>query len=328
MPPDLENLSEDLGQRAEQVAALLGDDDGAGDATIQDSPRGDAAPEAPVSGNDEGTPEPAPEPAIAPPLSWSADDKAHFQALPPATQKIIAERESERERGVSQKLSEAAAERKAAEAEKQAAAQERQRFVSHAAQFVDAKVQAFQSEFADVVKGEITPLQLQEKDPMRFLRLQAMQGEIALAENTRQQAQLTLQREHEARLADIRKSERQKFVEKFPEFRDEVKLKALDKDLGEYARNVVGLSPEEYAGLTDSRALTALHKARLYDNLVAEQKAAVDKKVVQMPTRTVRPGAQANGDASERVKALKQRANQTGRLDDRAAVVLEAIKDL
>lgn len=83
------------------------------------------APETGAEAADETTDqadEPAP-PAIDPPVSWSAEAKAEFAKLPPEAQKIIAQRESERERFVQAKATEAAEARKVREAiEAQAAA--------------------------------------------------------------------------------------------------------------------------------------------------------------------------------------------------------------
>src|SRR3569833_3175336 len=42
-------------------------------------------------------------PAIAPPVSWTAEEKAKFQALPRDVQETLARRESERERFIQSK---------------------------------------------------------------------------------------------------------------------------------------------------------------------------------------------------------------------------------
>lgn len=55
-------------------------------------------------------------PAIEPPVSWDAAAKAEFAALSPALQATVAKRESDRERFVQAKATEAAQHRKAAEA--------------------------------------------------------------------------------------------------------------------------------------------------------------------------------------------------------------------
>jgi hypothetical protein len=64
--------------------------------------------------SDEQDEEPA-EPAIDPPVSWDAEAKAVFATLPPEAQRIVADRESQRDKLVNTKAMEAAQHRKAAE---------------------------------------------------------------------------------------------------------------------------------------------------------------------------------------------------------------------
>ena len=63
--------------------------------------------------------------AIDPPASWTAEAKEHFAQLTPELQRYVAQRESEREKGISQKLNESTAAQKAAQAAIEAAQAER-----------------------------------------------------------------------------------------------------------------------------------------------------------------------------------------------------------
>ncbi len=68
------------------------------------TPLEDAAPEATVTDQAQAkAPEPAPvEPAIEAPQSWSAEEKAHWAKVPPEAQSVIARRETEAHRQISQ----------------------------------------------------------------------------------------------------------------------------------------------------------------------------------------------------------------------------------
>lgn len=74
----------------------------------EDTPAVEEAPaeEMPVQGTEEAAVEA--ETPIAPPSSWTAEAKTIFAALPPETQKYLAQRESERESFLNQKSQEAA----------------------------------------------------------------------------------------------------------------------------------------------------------------------------------------------------------------------------
>lgn len=75
---------------------------------------GDAEGDEPdASDEQDGEPE---APAIDPPVSWDAEAKAVFAALPPEAQRIVADRESQRDKLVNAKAMEAAQHRKATEA--------------------------------------------------------------------------------------------------------------------------------------------------------------------------------------------------------------------
>ena len=91
----------------------------------QASSQEDAAPE--TDSGDDAVTEPADNStAIDPPASWTADAKEHFAKLTPELQQYVVQRESEREKGISQKLNESTAAQKAAQAVIEAAQAERQ----------------------------------------------------------------------------------------------------------------------------------------------------------------------------------------------------------
>jgi hypothetical protein len=83
-----------------------------------------------------------------------------------------------------------------------------------------------------------------------------------------------------------------------------------------------GISNEEMGALTDHRALVAIHKAALYDELMAK----TPKKPVQQSSKvkTATPGSQATRPGSskaQKVTADKNRLAKTGNVRDAAALL-------
>ncbi len=108
---------------------LAADDAGDGDT---DTPEGDE-PSSPDEQDDE------PEaPAIDPPASWDAEAKKVFASLPPEAQRIVADRESARERTINARMSEAATARKQAEAASSQVANLHRTYAEEMAQYAQA----------------------------------------------------------------------------------------------------------------------------------------------------------------------------------------------
>ena len=99
---------------------------------------------------DEAADEAQPEPAVAMPASWPKEDSEAWNALPPAAQAKIAEREGQRDAAVNQKFQEAANVRKAAQA---------------AAQAAEANRLAYEAQLEEVI-GLITPT---APDPAHYI---------------------------------------------------------------------------------------------------------------------------------------------------------------
>jgi len=78
---------------------------------------GDGPDEDQVTEEEEDGGEGDPEAVIAPPKSWPPEMRAHFAKLPPDLQRVIADRENERDATFNRQVNEAAEKRRAAEAE-------------------------------------------------------------------------------------------------------------------------------------------------------------------------------------------------------------------
>lgn len=254
--------------------------------------------------------------AIAPPVSWKAEAKAKFQALPPELQRYISDRESERERGISE------AQRKSAEAAKAAEAQA-------------ASVQAERAQYAErlghilTVATNLDPrmAEWQKRDWAKYAAEHPLESQsewftyqqqsqvirAAQAEKTRIQEQ-TL-REHRAKAHDELSS-------KLDFWKDDTKRKADQLALRDWAKGQ-GFSDGDVNGIEDARSYIVARKAMLYDKLMAEQsKIAAAKAKPPAPKRVMRSQSTEGAGSNPRADALARRAAKTGRMDDLADSVL------
>lgn len=305
---------------ASQDEAVEGDEAASGE---QDSAEeADTAAGDPPSGDAEETTEQAEEPAIALPIGWSAEKAEAFKRLPPDVREYITARESERNTHYSRTQQEAAEQRKAAEAELTATSAARQRYAEG--------LQAI-SQHIERTLPKAPDHNLAVTDPGKYIaekaaydeamgRHQAAQAELARVRQEEQEHQERAYREHlaeQGRLLD----------EKIPEWRDQ-KVRTKDQqDIAEFLRST-GYSQDEIAAVADSRAVTIARKAMLYDRMKAAPKPVERKPVTVAPVAapTLRPGAATNGKRPDaKLVALKQRAQSSDSIDERAAYVLAAL---
>lgn len=316
---------------ADKIISLLGDDDGTPAAEtpieqlsddakadrIANEPEPEAEVKTPVEGEAEASKEAAePEsPAIEPPTSWNADAKERFKALPPELQKYVAERESERDRGLSKTQQETAEARKAAEAERQAVQQERQAL----AQRLTAQIGYAETTDPVLAEGRKTdwarawrenPTEAGAKWFEYQQREAALKQQVELRENLMQRMEQDAIRKAEADLAT-----------KLDFWGDKDKRSAFQSDLRKYLANE-GYSNDEIGGVKDSRAVVMARKAMLYDQLMAQQATIADKKKAPTPAKTVLK-SQASNEASESEKtaSVLKRVKGTSRTDEQAAII-------
>ncbi len=322
-------------ERAEQILATLDSEDvGTGTDTsalsaeeqaLQILDAGDSAQgqDAGETGSDKTTeavetqPETTVE-SIEPPASWKAEWKDQFKALPPETQKIIAERESERERGITKSQQESAEARKAAEAERAQVQAERQHYVQRLSGMID-QVKATDPIIAEglrtdwvALSKENPALALQKKFEFdqRSFQLQALENERNAAN---------------ARIRDEKFREGHKLLsEKLDFWNDEGKRTAFQSELAKTLTDHYGLKPEEAANIEDARAMLIARDAMRW-----RQHEASMAKVVPIrpkaPSAVMRSQPQNEGSKDERAEALKRSAIKSGRTEDAAAAILAAL---
>jgi len=96
------------------------------------------------------------------------------------------------------------------------------------------------------------------------------------------------------------------------------KAKAEKALLVEFGRKI-GFSEDELKNVYDHRAVIALRKAALYDQMVSKRKDI--KPVVNNGPRPVKPSAAGRVSTSTESTRAKQRLAKTGRVDDAAKAI-------
>lgn len=259
-------------------------------------------------------------PAIDPPVSWNAEAKERFKALPPELQKYWAERESERESGINKTQREAAEARKAAESERTAVQQERQAYSQRLTQLIDT-AQTMDPVIAEGRKTDWAKAHAEDPlgAPAKYFAWQ--QREMQIQQMTQQRDQIAQMQKAEqlksaeAKLTEVLKEEWTN-TDKRKTFQSRVK-KVLED---------AGYSASEYQDTTDARALLIAHKAALYDELMAQQATIAEKKKQTPAPKTVlRSQSPDTADKSDKEKQALKRLKSLSRLDDQAALIASLI---
>lgn len=163
---------------------------------------------------------------------------------------------------------------------------------------------------------------LKENDPIGYAvkvaEMSQREKQLAAVQAERQRIQAQQMQEQQQSLAYRVQQESQKLAEIIPEFVDPKKGDAIRRDLREFGMKV-GFSEEELGSIYDSRHVLTLWKAMQYDKLQSA-KPGITKRVAEAP-KVIKSGvARPNEIQSEEVKKLKQRAKNSGRVADAAAV--------
>lgn len=297
----------------------MGDDEpeeGASDTPSAGEQTGDPAPET-ASGDTTTTTEEAAavEPgegsAIELPASFPAELRDRLKALDPDTQRAIAQWETDRTKGVNQKLEETATLRKQLEPERQRLAQQLDSAISLARNFDPVLAAGLQMKPEDWSK-------LAHEDPAAFVqkkadfdtRMSNLQG--AVAERNRMLAE-----DHQG----VVRRETEALMTAMPELKDPAKAKTFSADLDSYLRER-GFTSQEVAGMVDHRMAVVTRDAMLYRAGESARKAAAAKAVKPNVPKVVKPGAgDTSNPATARTAALLNRArNSTSSYDQAAAI--------
>lgn len=258
-----------------------------------------SVPESPVpSGTDDPAPAEAPAsvesgkeieqaPVIDPPVSWPEEFKSRFRDLPPDVQRLVADREGDRERYFSQKAQETAEKIRLAETELSATRNLRDQYAQGLAfqqQQLDAGIKQWEKVDWFRLNAE-NPVECQKQ---RIAYEEALRSRNAVI-SERQQIAFQQQVETTNRKEQFRAQNETELVRHFPHWKDIERgrkdLTAIQTTLS----NHYGFKPEELAELWDHRVIRVAHDAWQYRQLQAA-KANVVKKVGEAP-KVLQPGA-------------------------------------
>lgn len=227
------------------------------------------------------------------------------------------------EQAAQKRMQEAAEIRKNSEVEVAALAQQREQYA-----------QALQSLEAQLSSAEEKPQEywdnLYSEDPMEYMRQREAYRDRKEATEKIKAEQVRVQEErqqefvqqHQAHLA----KEQEKLLEALPDWKDPDVAAKEKQAIISYAQRNLGFSEAELAATSDSRAVLALRKAYLYDELMAKKPVA-EKKVKKAPkvTKSGKPTTKAQANANRKKQAL-ERLNKSGSKDDAVAVLLERMR--
>lgn len=164
----------------------------------------------------------------------------------------------------------------------------------------------------------------QQMDPAEYTKTravwEAVKEQRKAAEDERKRVdelnQKETARQFQAKVAQGRAT----LLEYQPEWKDGKKWDADRREIFDYAVNRLGFTPQEIANATDARAIMAVHKAMLYDKVMANKPVAQKKAAAQKSPKPLSAGAAGNVASAPQVTKAKQRLAKTGRVADAAAV--------
>ena len=210
-----------------------------------------------------------------------------------------------------------AEQRKKADEELAATQQERQRYLSQLEQFntqADSKLNELKS--TDWTK-------LKEEDPTEYMLKRDQYRELQENKRTVEEEQKNLQyksqQEQQAKWQEELGRQQEIMAQRLPEWNDPNKGPKLKQDIKSFAVKT-GFSEQEVDSLIDARSVDVLHKAMLYDNLLA---AKISNKKAKVVPKVTRPGSPATkGEiSSDKVKAQRAKLRKSGHVKDASSVI-------
>jgi hypothetical protein len=220
----------------------------------------------------------------------------------------------QREADYTRKTQKLAEERKLVESEFLQVRGEREQYAQILGQ-LQQKLQEFEPQEPDWNRLEV-------EDPTEYARQWT-------SHQRRQQQKMAVQAE-QARLQQLYQAETQKQIqavlaqetarlkEKIPEWSSPEKAKSEGKALLEYGQ-ALGFSEQELNGITDSRALLALHKAWKYDQMMSKR-PEFQAKIKKAPKMASPGSAGSVGSKSGELNNAKKRLAQSGSVRDAASL--------
>lgn len=203
--------------------------------------------------------------------------------------------------------------RKAVEAEAGAIRAEREQY----AQLLGALKQQLES-----TEAPIDMDRLYNEDPIEWVRqsevMRQKQDKLAAIQSEQQRlSQLTAQQRAQEMQAHLA-TQQEALIQAVPEWKDSKKAQAEKALLVEFGKKI-GFSDEELKNVYDHRAVIALRKAALYDQMMS--KRGQIKPVVNNGPRTAKPSAAGRVSTTTESTRAKQRLAKSGRVNDAASAI-------
>ena len=220
----------------------------------------------------------------------------------------------QREADYTRKTQKLAEERRLVESEFQQVLAEREQYAQVLGQ-LKQKVQEFEPAEPDWNA-------LEAQDPVEYARqwthFQRRQQQMQAIQQEEARVNALRKVEQQKHLQELLIAERDKLIEKIPDWKNPEKAKAERDGVLEYGKQI-GLSDAELDQVTDSRAVIALYKAWKYDQLMSK-KPELQSKIKKAP-KLLSPGSSGSVSSKSSDKARAQtRLAQTGSVKDAAAL--------
>jgi uncharacterized protein YpuA (DUF1002 family) len=203
-----------------------------------------------------------------------------------------------------QKLSE---ERKALESEAQAVKAEREQY-SQTLSALKAQLQSV---------SEPNWETLAEQDPIEFVKQKELHRDRKekLAEIAKEQQRVAQLQEHDQQRAfqNYIQEEQVKLTHAIPEWKDANTAKAEKDKIANFAL-ALGYSEADIAQIYDHRAVVALRKAALYDEMMSKAKSQTEK--VKDGPKTVTPGNPMPASRAKEFSRQRENLKSSGKVDD------------
>lgn len=165
---------------------------------------------------------------------------------------------------------------------------------------------------------------LYQENPVEWVRqrelVRSRQEQAAWVQTQKQALVEQQQAEERAEAEKTLEAERSKLLEALPDWRDADKARAEKAKIVEYATGKLGFSVEEISDIYDARAVVALRKAMMFDELMSKRDQ-MRPKIIQK-AKPMRGGAASTPNSAKVVaskNALSRLAN-SGSHKDAAAV--------
>ena len=206
--------------------------------------------------------------------------------------------------------------RKQAEAEAALAREERQRYAQ--------TLEALDASLKQLQPLEIDWDRLYQENPVEWVRqreiARSRQEQAAWVQAQKQALVEKQQTEERIEAEKTLESERSKLLEALPEWRDADKARAEKAKIVSYATEKLGFSVDEISDIYDARAVVALRKAMLFDELMSKRDQMRPK--IMQKAKPMKAGAAQAPQSSKVVasKAALSRLANSGSTRDAAAV--------